>query len=64
VAKERINVVALTKTGERYIFLYDDWMYPALLQTLGRFAANPDLSFSWEDAATLVKAARDLANAK
>ena len=34
-----INVLALVKGAERYVFL--------------RFASNPDLSFTWYDAAVL-----------
>lgn len=48
-----INVVALVKGGERYVFLYDDASREATLRTIGRFAADPDLSFSWHDAAVL-----------
>jgi hypothetical protein len=50
---EDINVVALVKGCERYIFLYDDDNRAQALRTLGRFASNPDLSFSWYDAAIL-----------
>lgn len=55
-----INVVALVKDEERYIFLYDNDSTPALLQTLGRFAGNPQLSFSWYDAAVLSQRVRRL----
>lgn len=48
-----INVIALVKGGERYVFLYDDDSRAEALKTLGRYAANPDLSFSWYDAAVL-----------
>jgi hypothetical protein len=48
-----INVIALVKGGERYVFLYDDDSRAEAIRTLGRFAANPDLSFSWHDAAVL-----------
>jgi hypothetical protein len=55
-----INVVALVKEDERYIFLYDEESTPALLQTLGRFAGDTDLSFSWYDAAVLSQRVRRL----
>ena len=58
--KRGINVVALVKDAERYIFLYDDESAPALMQTLGRFAGDPDLSFSWYDAAVLSQKVRRL----
>ena len=53
-----INVLALVKGKERYIFLYDDSQQAEALRTLGRQAANPDLSFSWYDAAVLGKKIR------
>ena len=48
-----INVLALVKGEERYIFLFDDAHKSDALRTLGRFASNPDLSFTWYDAAVL-----------
>ena len=55
-----VNVIALVKDSERYIFLYDDESSATLLQNLGKFAANPDLSFSWYDAAVLSQKVRTL----
>ena len=48
-----INVLALVKGGERYIFLFDDDHRSECLRTLGRFASNQELSFTWYDAAVL-----------
>jgi len=48
-----INVLALVKGTERYVFLYDDANRAETLRMLGRFASNPDLSFTWYDAAVL-----------
>ncbi len=48
-----INVLALVKGSERYVFLYDDASRAETLRVLGRFASNPELSFSWYDAAVL-----------
>ena len=48
-----INVLALVKGKERYIFLYNDDNRSKALRTLGRYASNKDLSFSWYDAAVL-----------
>lgn len=48
-----INVLALVKGTERYVFLYDDASRAEALRTLGRFASNPELSFTWYDAAVL-----------
>ncbi len=48
-----INVLALVKGNERYIFLFDDAHRAEALRTLGRYASNPELSFTWYDAAVL-----------
>jgi hypothetical protein len=52
VAKD-INVLALVKGKERYIFLFDDDNRAEALRTLGRYASNQELSFTWYDAAVL-----------
>ena len=54
-----INVLALIKGNERYVFLYDDSQRAQALRTLGRFASNPELSFSWYDAAVLSQKLRN-----
>lgn len=48
-----INVLALVKGEERYVFLYDDASRAEALRILGRYASNPELSFTWYDAAVL-----------
>ena len=53
-----VNVLALVKDGERYVFLYDEESVSTLLQTLGRYAADPELNFSWYDAAVLSQKVR------
>ena len=53
-----VNVLALVKDGERFVFLYDESSIAPLLQTLGRYAADPELSFSWYDAAVLSQKVR------
>lgn len=50
---EDINVLALVKGAERYVFLYDDVSRAETLRVLGRFASSPELSFTWYDAAVL-----------
>ncbi len=55
-----INVLALVKGEERYIFLFDDSRRSEALRTLGRFASNPELSFSWYDAAVLSQRIRQV----
>lgn len=53
-----INVVALVKGEERYIFLFNDNQKSQTLRTLGRYASNSELSFSWHDAAVLSQKVR------
>lgn len=58
--QQGINVLALLKGEERYVFLYDDRSTDQILQTLGRYAADPELSFTWYDAAVLSQRVRQL----
>ena len=58
--ERNVNVIALLKDGERYVFLYDDDSSSQLLQTLGRYAADPELNFTWYDAAVLSQKVRRL----
>ncbi len=50
---KEVNVLALVKGTEQYVFFFDDSNRTEMLRTLGRYAANPELSFSWYDAAVL-----------
>jgi len=56
--KQSMNVIALAKGGEQYIFLYDDLSFDALLDQIGQYAADDDLNFSWYDAAVLSQKVR------
>lgn len=56
--QQAMNVLALVKDSERYVFIYDDESPDTLLQTLGRFAADKQLSFNWYDAAVLSQKVR------
>lgn len=58
---KEINVLAMVKGEERYIFLYDDDHRTETLRMLGRYAADPQLSFTWYDAAVLSKKIRETA---
>ena len=53
-----INVLALIKGEERYIFLYDDNNRAETLRMLGRYASDSELSFTWYDAAVLSQKVR------
>ena len=55
-----LNVLALVKESERYVFLYDEESSAELMQTLGRYAADRNLSFTWYDAAVLSQKVRRL----
>ena len=56
-----INVLALVKGNERYVFLFDDANRTEALRQIGRFAANPELSFTWYDAAVMSQKIRQTA---
>jgi len=59
MAQQDLNVLALVKGEERYIFLFDEASRAETLRTLGRYASNPELSFSWYDAAVLSQRIRE-----
>jgi hypothetical protein len=59
-----INVLALVKAEERYIFLFDDNNRAETLRTLGRYASDPGLSFTWYDAAVLSQKIRKTVEAQ
>lgn len=58
---KEINVLALVKGDERYVFLFDDDNRTETLRQIGRYAANPELSFTWYDAAVMSQKIRQTA---
>lgn len=60
MSQQDIHVLALVKGEERYIFLFNDKHRGEALRTLGRFATNPELSFTWYDAAVLSQKIRQV----
>lgn len=60
IVSQDINVVALVKGEERYIFLFNDQKKSETLRTLGRMASDAKLSFSWYDAAVLSQKVRNI----
>jgi len=58
IVSQDVNVVALVKGDERYLFLFNDEQKGETLRTLGKYASNPELSFSWYDAAVLSQKVR------
>ena len=58
-----LNVVVVKKDTEKYIFTFQDGDAVQALMVTGNYAANPDLSFSWFDAACVCKRIREVAKA-
>lgn len=54
-----VRILALVKGEQRYVFVFDSASRAETLRTLGRFASNPDLDFTWYDAAVLGKRIRE-----
>jgi hypothetical protein len=61
--RRELNILALIKGNERYVFIYDDDSRPAVIDAFRDQAADPRLSFSWFDAAVLTDKAREQARA-
>ena len=59
-----INVVALVRGEEQYIFMFDEANRTETLRMLGRYAADPNLSFTWYDAAVMSQKVREMLPAK
>ena len=55
---QEVNVLALVKGKERYVFLYNGQHRREILDSFGRFASDPELSFNWHDAAVLTQKVR------
>lgn len=60
IMTNNINVLALVKGEEKYIFLFNDRNRKNTLRQLGRYASNPSLSFTWYDAAVMSQKVRKL----
>jgi hypothetical protein len=53
-----LNVLALFKGDERFIFVYDDDSRGALIDDLRHKAADPGVALNWFDAAVLTERVR------
>ena len=53
-----VNVLAMVRDEHRFIFVYDDNSIDTLLATLSDYAEDPDLEFTWYDAAMLAQRVR------
>ncbi len=49
VDRQDVNIIALSRGRERYVWLYDDAHAPDAIATAHRFARDPSLSFSDDD---------------
>ena len=58
--EKSINVLALVKYSERYIFLYDNNSIRELFNTLERYAKDKELNFTYYDAVILTQKIRKL----
>jgi len=58
----QMNVIAIVKDIERFIFLYDDSANSInlLFQQMGIMAADSESSFTWYDAAVMSQKVRKL----
>jgi hypothetical protein len=56
--RHELNVLALIKGGERYVYVYDDDSRSRLIDAFRDHAADPRLSLSWFDASVLTEKAR------
>jgi hypothetical protein len=54
-----VNVLALVKGGERFVYVYDDASHQELVHALRDHAADPSLSLSWFDATVLTTKAKE-----
>ncbi len=58
--KKDIFMLALVKGHERYVFYFDLNHVSELLRTLGKYASDPELNFTWYDAAVLSQRVRKI----
>ena len=58
--KDQVGVVTLVRGEEKYVFVFQPERRTELLRLLGRYAADPNLSFSWYDAAVLSQRIREM----
>lgn len=54
----KINVLTLLQNGEHYVFLYDDASSRTVRRVAFGWAANPALSFTWDNATAVRRRVR------
>ena len=57
--RSELNVLALLKENEQYVYVYDDSGREELVDVFRNQAADPHLSLSWLDVAVLATKARE-----
>jgi hypothetical protein len=57
--RREMNILAMAKGPERYVFLYDDQSYETLIDLFDKYAENPELNFSSADASLLGRKAQE-----
>lgn len=55
---QEVNVLALTKGSERYVFLFNERNREELFRQFAKHACDQELSFTWYDAAVLSRKVR------
>ena len=55
-----VNVAVLIRGDQRWTILFTDANEVPALRQLGRWAADPDLSFTWTDAAEMGQRIREM----
>jgi hypothetical protein len=58
---QELNILALVKGAEHYVYIYDDDSRLSLLEAFQTQAANTELSLNWFDAAVLTQKAHEQA---
>lgn len=56
---QELNVLALIKGSERFLFVYDDESKDALIDDIRDKAADPAVALNWFDAAVLTERVRN-----
>lgn len=59
IDSEVINLIVVKKGVDTYVFLYNYSSRLELLRAIGRLASNPELNFTWYDAAMVNEKARE-----
>lgn len=52
-SSQDVNVTAIAKGSERYILVFRDKDEAEIFRQMGRWACDPELSFTWLDAVVI-----------